>query len=1267
MKYISSYIFIQNEQTYPSIKLTVQYQALKVNPTAMAVFQQTLSSLILLQLCLIPRITHGQQQTLCVQASGNSTPSSECKTLMDWYGNGSAAVFMSDTKLVFQEGIHSLDRFLNFSNCYNFTMAGNGNAQHDSDGIPQPTSIISCSGVLDTGLFISNSRNVHIHNLEFKFCSGYYTLKERYDFAGSLTFYKVQNMSLDQVVVNCTTGYGLHTVNIYGTNEVVDSAFLNASEHQDVMGSGNADFFFDNFLNTVTILVVNSSWFMDGNNNITSGGLNVEIRSANVHVIIANITTKGNNGFYGGNLALFVALFTKNYSSIIIENSRILEGRATHGGGISILIKQRNNEGLLCLPRGVQYFLKISNTLFHKNSAKITGGAMYIIYNELGTNTGINRQVTIMKCNFTENVGDGAAMEIKQVNHYITPQLNTSIEMCRFENNFTPSNLIGPVIDLISVEVSVTNCIFNGSNTTAISLRNSCLRLFGDILFENNTAQSVGGALKFCEASVMYTHSDTHVQFVNNRAQKGGAIYIQQHCMDTKPLCFLQLYGMQYVNQTKLIFNNNLANVSGHSVYGGDIDQCLLIGFIERNLWHSNKVFHEIFKIEENYRPSEISSDPRGVCFCHDESQEYLHKYNLTCITTLGKLDKYPGEKFTVSVITVGQMNGSTSGIVNSILVNENQNHTLVRYSNPGSNASCINLTFALYSNQRTANITFKPITSEFATHFGNIFPTVTIHLLPCPIGFQLSDEHNKCTCNPLLSKFNLFVDAQVECNITSQTVSIQQRRIWFGCLHPEYKNQSATCESDSVIIVAPNCDYYCQTSNNDSNKTIQIFVNDLDSQCLPGHTGILCGACKPGYSRILGGALECQKGCTNRNLPFIIVFFLVSNVFLVIFIMYLNITVTEGTLNGLLVYTMVIQTHRTYFPVDPSDFGRVCWIFITSINLSFGSKLCFFKGMDGYQQIWALFAQAFYLLFILTFIIYLSRKFIFFTRLLRRNIINVLATLVVMLYSNLSFAIFSTFKYSFLHVSSANDTHYSTVAWYYDANVPYFGLKHSLLFVVASICSIAMIFFVFSLLLIQCLQKRSEYLCLRWVDRFRPFYEAYTGPCRDNYRFWPGFLLFMRTGVYTMNSLIPAYTDELFRIKMLVTAAVFVLIMSLACIFPRGIYKKWPLNALEFSFYLNLCITSGFLGISSNKDQNMAILYTSVSISALTTFGIFIYHCHGQVKETSVWKKLVTLCSVQACVKCIHRKPMETREPESDDEGASLLPQVLPTVVGFD
>ena len=78
---------------------------------------------------------------------------------------------------------------------------------------------------------------------------------------------------------------------------------------------------------------------------------------------------------------------------------------------------------------------------------------------------------------------------------------------------------------------------------------------------------------------------------------------------------------------------------------------------------------------------------------------------------------KYSGETFTVSVITVGQMNGSTLGIINITLEDEEHpSHSLVRLgSGTESTAECINLTFTLHSNRSSAKINFRPVSSNKA------------------------------------------------------------------------------------------------------------------------------------------------------------------------------------------------------------------------------------------------------------------------------------------------------------------------------------------------------------------------------------------------------------------------------------------------------------------------------------------------------------------------------------------------------------------------
>ena len=263
-------------------------------------------------LCFSSQVVHTQQTILFVKTNSGSSCSddvqiSECRTL-DWYSNNSNSSFTSNTEMLFQAGIHSLSIFIKVNNCHNFTMTGNGSALHNSDGQPQPTSIVYCTGSYNTmsGLYFSNSSNIHVHNLEFRFCSGLYTMKDSlHQFAGSLIFNSVKDISLDQVVVSNAIGYGLHTSNIFGTNRVLDSAFSHASKHPTINNSGNAHFYFDkHFSSSHTVLVVKLSWFTYGESEGAAGGLSVYIHCPSVHVAIVNITTKRNVGANGGNLAL---------------------------------------------------------------------------------------------------------------------------------------------------------------------------------------------------------------------------------------------------------------------------------------------------------------------------------------------------------------------------------------------------------------------------------------------------------------------------------------------------------------------------------------------------------------------------------------------------------------------------------------------------------------------------------------------------------------------------------------------------------------------------------------------------------------------------------------------------------------------------------------------------------------------------------------------------------------------------------------------------
>lgn len=89
-------------------------------------------------------------------------------------------------------------------------------------------------------------------------------------------------------------------------------------------------------------------------------------------------------------------------------------------------------------------------------------------------------------------------------------------------------------------KTSIKDCDFAYNTGTAIAMTSSDVIYSGDILFDSNTAVN-GGALRFSDSSAMFLNNETCVTFKNNHAnQTGGAIYVQDSCLDKLKPCFFQ-------------------------------------------------------------------------------------------------------------------------------------------------------------------------------------------------------------------------------------------------------------------------------------------------------------------------------------------------------------------------------------------------------------------------------------------------------------------------------------------------------------------------------------------------------------------------------------------------------------------------------------------------------------------------------------------------------------------------------------------------------
>ena len=166
---------------------------------------------------------------------------------------------------------------------------------------------------------------------------------------------------------------------------------------------------------------------------------------------------------------------------------------------------------------------------------------------------------------------------------------------------------------------------------------------------------------------------NTSVYWENNHASLGGAIYVYdnipiRYCPSTRysstsesyvptEECFFQLPGQNLSNgiDVQFVFKNNSAGIAGSVLYGGTIDNCNLNRMYP---YSSGTVFDTLVHIEDNNTNSSISSLPFHICPCTNNFPNcssyfrYNHHYNYARTV-------YPGEMFQVSVVAVGQRDGT--------------------------------------------------------------------------------------------------------------------------------------------------------------------------------------------------------------------------------------------------------------------------------------------------------------------------------------------------------------------------------------------------------------------------------------------------------------------------------------------------------------------------------------------------------------------------------------------------------------------------------
>ena len=708
------------------------------------------------------------------------------------------------------------------------------------------------------------------------------------------------------------------------------------------------------------------------------------------------------------------------------------------------------------------------------------------------------------------------------------------------------------------LSIILNNVTVTKSRSTGLVIKSSVVTVENRLVFKDNTGV-VGGGMAINSSSVVALSPSANLEFIDNHATyKGGGIYINKET----ECAFTHKQGTSPI---PLRLKDNTAGVAGNDLYGS-LTQC------------DNDDFFQLFNCTDPL----TSSDAVLFAFCDlDYEQQSV----------------FPGQPLKYNVVLLGHTSISTPYcLTDGKLTVENNGIRISKY---------------IY------NCSLIEYTPKYINHYGRHALCVTTDesydneasiyfiLNECPIGFSVNSS-GVCDCS--VSRDN------VTCDISTLDIT-HNGLLWIGT-YDTSTPFNANETNPNACIINEDCLLYC------SPNPVTFQFNDTDTQCVDNRGHRMCGSCTEGYS-LLMGSNKCGHCHNNYMMIGWIALFAVMGVLLVVLLIALNLTVSVGTLNGLLFYANIVKLYEPVF--SRKGALPVLSQVISWINLDFGFEICFYNGMDSYAKQWLQFAFPFYLWIIIIIIIQLCKRYGKISRLMRSHVVPVLSTLFLLSYTKLVRTIVIVLHKREVTLHCTNESVRSVSLWYEDPNVEYAKGKHAGLFGFALLVSV---FFVVPYTLFLLLNPFYEKylsnfkLFKKFWSRFKPIIDAYSGPMKDEYRFWPGLVLVARIPVLLSVTLADSFIQsQHFLLSMLLT--VLAIVLSLSHCF-GGVYKKRMNNVLEVWFFFNLCIMVG-LSVAFTDESKVLIWYnTCLSVFIFSFILIVVYHLYLQLSHVKCYDALI-------------------------------------------
>lgn len=1104
-----------------------------------------------------------EQQIYFILSQGSDCPENiVCHSLLQ-YSQASGNMIMDDNLLLnFLPGTHFLNQLWTISNFNNVTLNGlEDTFQNLSDSAHAKITLvidITCPTSNDiTGIQVSEGDTFSISNIHIVYGGE----KRCQHFRAMLSCQLISTISVSNVTIEQSPGSALKVIDCLDF-EITGSFFILNNDTGIEIHSNSISMSSGKVLetalvsNTYAVSVDSETYSTDQliqliltDTNMSNNEDNAVIRVCFADILANNVTiVNGKHGIYLQQDCDVTPSLTVGVVGCVLDGAQV---------GISIVLNTVQNLTVDILSTQVQ------------NTAKVDISAGIAI---------MSTDPHLITCTEQHvNIHNVTVMGLHSLSY-----LNDVV-------------IISAAVLLWSVRQAViSNLSVMDNNCTGLVLLDSIVEFKGGNIFFNNSGYN-GGGLAIYYGSYIVLGPSVTLQIVKNSAEQfGGGVYVSQNSLTldndlTTSFCFVQSSSQNC--SALLNFSLNEAGIAGLDLYGGDIEQC------QQKYGDSHIPYSFQSRSSDCYQlQSKVSSDPLRIVFCNQECPDETKDFSTA-------QPVYPGGVLSMVVAAIGQWNGTTPAVVQldsqDIVLGSDSSDTRQRIS-----AACtlISRLLVLQKNLQTVTLLISVADYDAVSKVLNVPITVLVDVLPCPPGFHLHNDSGICLCTESIQTL-------ATCNITSQTI--------------QRNSSSWILPTNKSILIYEHCPFdYC---NNEP-----FHVDDPDEQCSHNRSGTLCGECSHGYSLSLGSN-ECLS-CTGKEwtLPVVLIGCALAGIGLIALLIALNVNVAVGTINGLIFFVNIVKIFEAL--LFPDGYPNALHYFISWLNLDIGVKTCFYPGMTTCSKVALQIAFPLYLL-VLIMIIIIIRRASQCTILCSLNCISeiswrinkhfgsmimpVLSTVLLLSYTNLlhiTILIYQPAQIITAECYEGTSDCENISVWYADGNVEYYSGCHGYLFAITTIIILPLLT-LFTLFLLLFPVMEQWFPCFRsWRSchaRLKPWYDAYGGPYKAEYRSWTGVLLLIRC----IMALVVAFENDPV-VAMNVLAWMCLLLIPIITLLQ--VYRSAILNMLEV-WYLSCLLMMVYL----NQTSVPAQLSVVVGLGMFSLLLIVPYHLHLRLRKTRVCKCL--------------------------------------------